>query len=196
MRVGLFGGSFNPPHVAHLMIAETIREQFALDRILWIPAYQPPHKAAAVLASPEHRLNMTRLATADNPYFTVSALEIERQGTSFTFDTICALQADAPDTSFYFLLGGDSLHGFPSWHRPYDILARVPLIVYHRPGASPTLPDGLPHERIHFAEAPLIELSSKDIRQRVYAGQSIRYRVVDAVQAYIHEHRLYSVMLR
>lgn len=196
MRVGLFGGSFNPPHFAHLLVAETIREQFSLDRVLWIPAYQPPHKAAAELASPEHRLTMTRLAIADNPHFSISPVEMNRRGTSYTFDTLCALQADAPDTSFYLLLGGDSLQGFPSWYRPHDILARVRLIVYHRPGTPPTIPDGLPNERIHFAQAPQIELASQTIRQRIQAGQSIRYWVPDAVRTYIHEHALYSIMLR
>lgn len=195
MRVGLFGGSFNPPHVAHLILTETIREQFALDHILWIPAYQPPHKDPSHLANAEHRLAMVQLATAQNEHFAVSDLEIQRQGTSYTFDTICYLQEQHPETQFFFLLGGDSLAGFPTWYQPQAILERVPLLVYHRPGSPPTIPEGLSASRIHFTTAPQMDLASAYIRQRLHMKQSIRYLVPETVRIYIQEHHLYSVTL-
>ena len=192
MQVGLFGGSFNPPHLGHLVIAEVMREQFGLDRVLWMPSYQTPHKQGARdMAGADHRLAMTRLATASNPGFAVSDLEVQRQGVSYTVDTLRTLQAEQPETAFAFILGGDSLRGFASWHEPDEILKRVPLLVYERPGvARPTL---LPAHatRIRFARAPLLEISGTAVRQRCRHGQSIRYFVPDDVRAYIAEHQLY-----
>lgn len=193
MRVGLFGGSFNPPHLAHLIVAETIREQFALDQILWMPAYHPPHKDPSHLAAAEHRLAMVQLATAQHAHFAVSDLEIQREGTSYTFHTVCTLQEQHPETTFFLLLGGDSLHGFPTWYQPDGILERVPLLVYHRPGSAPTIPEGLPTNRIHTTNAPQLDLASAYIRDRLHKHQSIRYLVPETVRAYIKKHRLYSV---
>lgn len=192
MRVGLFGGSFNPPHLAHLIVAETIREQFGLDVIWWIPAYQPPHKTGAALAPATHRLAMTQAAIARNPGFAVSDLEIQREGTSYTVDSVRTLQAKHPDHTFALLVGSDSLHGFSSWHKPEEIIARVPLIVYQRPGTVTTKTEPAFAERVHFANAPLLEISGTEIRQRLRKGHSIRYLVPDGVRAYIDQHKLYS----
>lgn len=192
MRIGLFGGSFNPPHLAHLIVAETIREQFDLDAIWWIPAYQPPHKTGEALAAAAHRLAMTQAAVAGNPAFEVSDLEIQREGTSYTVDTVCTLQAKHPNHPFFLLIGSDSLQGFSSWHQPEEIVARVPLIVYRRPGTAAINVEPSFAERVHFAEAPLLEISGTKIRRRLREGRSIRYLVPDVVRAYIDQHKLYT----
>ena len=191
MNIGLFGGSFDPPHLAHLIVAETVREQFDLDQIWWMPAFDPPHKAEAALASARHRLEMTRRATQDSPGFAVSDVEIQRAGTSYTVDTVRVLQETYPAYAFSLLLGGDSLRDFASWSQPEEIVARVPLIVYRRSGAAgASLPSFL-EGRVRFADAPLIDISATEIRARVREGRSIRYLVPDVVRVYIEVHGLY-----
>ncbi len=191
MHVGLFGGSFNPPHLAHLIVAETVREQFGMDRVWWIPAYRPPHKPGEALATPEQRLEMTRRAAAGNPGFEVADLEVRRAGTSYTVETLRALQAEHPGHTFSLIIGSDSLRDFDAWHRPEEIVARVPLIVYKRPGSAAARLDPNLTARVHFADAPLLEISGTEIRARLRTGRSIRYLVPDAVRAYIDEHGLY-----
>jgi len=191
MTVGLFGGSFNPPHLAHLIVAETMREQFLLDQIWWIPASTPPHKTEAALAEPVHRFAMTRRATQDHPAFAVSDVEVQRAGTSYTVDTVRMLQATYPDHTFSLLLGGDAVRGFGAWRQPEEIAARVPLLVYHRPGIALLDVPAFLEGRVRVAEAPLLSISGTDIRARVRAGRSIRYLVPDAVRTYIEAHGLY-----
>ncbi len=191
MNVGLFGGSFNPPHLAHLIVAETVREQFWLDQVWWIPARRPPHKAEEALVSSQHRLEMTRRATQDHPAFAVSDVEVRRADASYTVETVRALQAAHPDYVFSLLLGGDSLRDFGTWRQPGEIVARVPLIVYRRPGAADIEVEPYLAGRVRFAEAPLLEISGTEIRARLREGRSIRYLVPDAVRAYIEEHGLY-----
>jgi len=190
-KVGLFGGSFNPPHLAHLIIAETVREQEGLDEVWWIPAYTPPHKAVGLLVEAGHRLAMTRLATVTQPAFVVSEVEIERGGVSFTVDTLQALQTAYPDIAFSLIIGGDSLRDLGMWHRPEEIVARVPLLVYTRAGVSRG--EGPPAlvKRARFVEAPLLEISSTDIRARCRTGRSIHYLVPASVRSYIMAYRLY-----
>lgn len=191
MRVGIFGGSFNPPHTAHLIVAEWVRDAEGLDRVLWMPAARPPHKPDAALVSAGHRLAMTRLATRDHPAFAVSDLEIRRGGVSYTLDTVRALQSAHPADTFALILGGDSLRDFASWHRPDEIIARVPLVVYDRPGADRSHVPERFLERTRFVDAPLLEISGTTIRARRRAGRSIRYLVPDAVRTYIETHGLY-----
>lgn len=189
MRTGIFGGSFNPPHLAHLIIAETMRDVHALDRVLWIPGAHPPHKDPAALAPAEHRLAMVQLATADHPHFEVSTIELERPGPGYTIDTILELKQRSSD-EFLLIVGGDSLADFHTWRDPLHILAEVPLLVYDRPGAAASsLP--IPKERLARTPVPLLSISSTDIRRRCAAGTSIRYLVPGAVEAYIREHQLY-----
>lgn len=192
MHIGIFGGSFNPPHLAHLIVAERVREQFGLDRVLWVPNRLPPHKPAAELVGASHRLAMTQLAVADHPAFTVSEVELERTGTSYMVDTVRLLQEGAPADRFSLIIGGDSLRDFQTWHQPDEIVRRAPLLVYHRPGvALPALPPAY-EGRVQVAEAPLIEISGTDIRARHRAGRSIRYLVPERVRAYIEAHGLYE----
>lgn len=193
MKIGIYGGSFNPPHIAHLVVAEAVRDQFGLDKILWIPGYIPPHKTHLRLVDAEHRLAMVKLATANNPLFDVSNIEIARKGTSFTIDTVLALQQAHPEHTFALVIGEDSLLDFMTWHRPADIAGAVELLVYRRPGRTNESAEALRlfPDRIHFAEAPLLEVSSASIRARLKSGQSIRHLVPDPVFDYITQHGLY-----
>lgn len=192
MDIGIFGGSFNPPHIAHLVVAETVRDQFGLEEIWWIPSFKPPHKDNVELASAEHRLAMTRRATADNPAFKVLDIEIQRNGVSYTVDTLRVLQDDYPEASFWLIIGSDSLRNFDAWHRPDEIVERVPLIVYKRPGAISSIVEPRFANRVRFADAPLFEVSGTEIRARRQRGRSIRYLVPEPVRQYIEEHDLYT----
>ena len=199
MEVGLFGGSFNPPHLAHLIVAEAVREQFGLDEVWWMPAHTPPHKPGAAMASPAHRLEMARLATRSNPAFRVRDDEVARGGISYTVETLRLLQKRHPGAAFSLILGSDSLAGFASWHRPGEIVERAALLVYRRPGGSAdgkaegSVPALAPRfaRRLRVAEAPLLEISGTALRARRRQGRSLRYLVPGAVRAYIAEHGLY-----
>ncbi len=191
MRVGIFGGSFNPPHTAHLIVAELVREAGGLDRVLWIPAARPPHKPEADLADADHRLAMTRLAVAGNPAFDVSDLELRRTGPSYTVDTLRALQTAHPDVAFTLILGGDSFRDFATWRDPDEIARRVTLLVYDRPGSTyEAVPERF-RARARFVETPLLAISGTDIRRRVREGRTIRYLVPEPVRQYITAHGLY-----
>ena len=192
-RIGLFGGSFNPPHVAHLAVAEAAREQAGLDRVIWMPAAVSPFKSDEAVPEGRHRLAMARLATADHDAFEVSDHEIRRGGVSYTVDTVRALSEQYPAASLHLVIGGDSLAGFPRWRQPGEILQRARLVVYRRPGDGVDDAD-LPRDvldRTTFVEAPQIELSSTEVRHMLAAGRSARYLVPDPVRTYIAEHGLY-----
>jgi nicotinate-nucleotide adenylyltransferase len=190
--VGVFGGSFSPPHLAHLAVAEAARDQLELDRVLWVPAATPPHKQGQTMPAADHRLAMTRLAVEGNEAFAVSDLEVARAGISYTVETIRALQDAYPDTDFHLLLGGDSLALFETWVRPDEIVRRVPLVVYPRPGADLAGVPASVMARATFLDRPLLDPSSTAIRRLIRAGRSVRYLVPDAVLAYIAEHALYE----
>jgi nicotinate-nucleotide adenylyltransferase len=191
MDIGLFGGSFNPPHVAHLIVAEIARDQFGADEVWWIPNATPPHKSHDELAAVEHRLAMTRRATAENPAFRVCDIEVRRSGVSYTVETVRALQEQHPDTDFGLLLGSDSLDHFAEWHRPDEIADRVPLVVYKRPGVIEEVAEPRFANHVRFVSAPVMEVSGTEIRSRRRAGRSIRYLVPDAVRTYIEDNGLY-----
>lgn len=192
MDVGLFGGSFNPPHIAHLVVAEIARDQFGFDEVWWIPNARPPHKSDDELAAVEHRLEMTRRAVADNPSFRLCDIEVERAGVSYTVETIRALQTQHPDTDFRLLIGSDSLDHFADWHRPDEIAERVPLVVYKRPGAIESVAEPRFANHVRYAAAPVMEISGTEVRARRRAGRSIRYLVPEAVRSYIETHDLYA----
>ena len=191
MDVGLFGGSFNPPHVAHLIVAEIARDQFGLDEVWWIPNATPPHKSHDELAAVEDRLAMTRRAIADNPAFHLCDIEVRRSGVSYTVETLRALQEQHPDTDFGLLLGSDSLDYFAEWHRPDEIADRVPLVVYKRPGVIDEVAAPRFANHVRFVSAPVMEVSGTEIRSRCRKGRSIRYLVPDAVRTYIEDNGLY-----
>lgn len=191
MDIGLFGGSFNPPHIAHLIVAEIVRDQFTLDEVWWIPNASPPHKRNRNLVEVEHRMEMTRLAVESNPNFRVSDVEVKREGVSYTVDTIRTLQETHPKTDFGLIIGSDSLDYFAEWHEPDEILDRVPLIVYKRPGALESV--ALPRyaNRVRYVAAPMMEVSGTEIRARCRKGRSIRYLVPESVRTYIEARGLY-----
>ena len=191
MTVGLFGGSFNPPHVAHLVVAEVVRDQFGLDEVWWIPNATPPHKPNDELVAVQHRLTMTERTVEGNPAFRVCGVEVERDGVSYTVETLRVLQDQHPDTDFALILGSDSLDHFADWHRPDEIAERVPLIVYKRPGAIESVANPRFANNVQYAAAPVMEISGTEVRARRRADRSIRYLVPEAVRSYIHTHSLY-----
>lgn len=192
MDIGLFGGSFNPPHVAHLIVAEVVRDQFGLEEVWWIPNARPPHKPSDELVAVKHRLEMTERTVEANSDFRVCNVEVEREGVSYTVETLRVLQDQYPDTDFALILGSDSLDHFADWHRPDEIAERVPIIVYKRPGAIESVADPRFANHVRYAAAPVMEISGTEVRARRRAGRSIRYLVPEAVRSYIETHDLYS----
>lgn len=188
---GIFGGSFNPPHLAHLIVAETVREAADLERVLWIPSARPPHKEREAVASARHRYAMTERAIEGNDAFAISDVEMQREGPSYTVETVRILREQEPERRFGLIIGGDSLADFLSWHRPLEIVEQVPLIVYRRPGSDAEPPPEIAG-RVAFVDAPLLEVSGTEIRERTQAGRSVRYRVPEAVRRYIESYRLYT----
>ncbi len=198
MAVGIFGGTFDPPHLGHLILAETCADALDLARGLWVPAADPPHKHGAPVSAAVHRAAMVELAIAGNPRFALSRVDLDRPGPHYSADMASIIAAQHPDTALYFLMGGDSLHDLPRWHEPERLLARCQLAVMRRPyddldSALASLYARLPglKDALRFVEAPLIEISGSEIRQCVRAGRSIRYRVPESVAAYIAREGLY-----
>jgi nicotinate-nucleotide adenylyltransferase len=197
VRIGVFGGTFNPPHLAHLICAQEAYLQLGLDQVLLMPARMPPHKAVEDEPGPEHRLALCRLAVqGDEDRFEVSDLEMVRSGSSFTVDTLEELHTRAPDNELFLIVGGDIAAGLPEWHEPERVLSLATLAVAKRRGTPQAEVEEALHslrggERSRFFRMPTIGLSSTEIRQRVRADQPVRYLVPDRVSDYITDHRLY-----
>lgn len=191
-RIGIFGGSFNPPHLAHLLVAELISEQFHLDRVVWLTNFQSPLKNDEDVAPARHRLAMTRLAIEGNERFSVSDLEVRRGGISYTIDTIRTLQEAHPRVDFRLIVGSDSLADFDTWREPQEILDRVRLVIFRRPASEAGTSIAGFEDRIDYADAPLFDVSATVIRSRIRAHKSIRYMVPESVRSYILEHGLYT----
>jgi len=196
MRIGVLGGTFDPPHYAHLMLAEQARDQLSLDRLLWVPAADPPHKRNEVGTDIEHRLAMVRLAIEDNPSFSLSLVDVERPGPHYTVDMLSILHNQYPGGTFYFLVGSDSLRDLPTWHRPDELVTLTHFAVLKRSGVEVDLDQvisSLPGlaGRITLIDAPCVEIAASDIRSRVWEKRSIRYFVPPAVVRYIEERGLY-----
>ena len=205
MRIGVYGGSFDPVHIGHLIVAECCREQARLDRVLLVPAAEPPHKQGWTLAEGQHRLAMLALAVGGQPAFTLSTAELDRGGVSYTCDTLAGLAADHPADELLLILGPDALAQLPRWHKPQQIVDQVRLLAVERMGlddigaiasdsALATLlgPKRLAHLLENRVRCPAIGVRSTDLRAAVAQGQSIRYRTPRAVEAYIAFHRLYA----
>jgi nicotinate-nucleotide adenylyltransferase len=200
MRLGIFGGSFDPVHYGHLLLAETCREQCRLDQVWFLPAALPPHKQTRTLAPAKARVEMLELAIAGNEQFAVSVLEIERGGVSYTVDTLRTLQEKQRGDELFLLMGADSLREMVTWREPVEICRLAIPVVVHRAG-SPE-PDfavlstlvstqRLAEIRSHQVEMPIVDLSSTDLRQRAGEGRSLRYRTPRAVEKYIQTQGLY-----
>ena len=199
MRLGLFGGTFDPVHYGHLLLAEQCKEQCRLKEICFIPAGDPPHKDKAKMTVAKKRVEMLEFATACAPYFTVSQTEIEREGTTYTVDTLREIQLKRPDAELFFLMGADSLDDLPNWKEPQEIVKLATLVAVNR-GDEPlpslnnlkiTLGEDVA-SRVRFVTMPGVEFSSSDIRNRIAEDRTIRYMVPRAVEAYIWEQRLYG----
>lgn len=195
-RLGVMGGTFDPIHYAHLVMAEEARSQFRLDRVLFIPAGQPPHKQDYRVSHAEHRYAMVLLSTGSNPFFDVSRVEIEREGPSYSVDTIrCLRDSYGPDTELYFIVGTDEALDLPNWHEAESLSKMVSFVTVPRPGFDiAELRTRLPasfYSKIEFLPMTPMDISSTEIRARVKAGRSIRYLVTTEVEAYICKHGLY-----
>lgn len=196
MRVGIIGGTFDPPHYAHLIMAESAREQFGLQQVLWVVAADPPHKRLGEVNPIAHRLSMLRLAIDDNPSFGLSLIDVERAGPHYSVDML-DIAADAfPDSSLYFMIGSDSLRDLPRWHQPHRLLDHVVLAVMSRPYVSydwRIIEQAVPgaSSRVVWIDAPLVALSGTSIRDRVRSGRTIRYLLPRSVENYIIRQGLY-----
>jgi len=196
MRLGVLGGTFDPPHIGHLILGESAREQLELDRVLFIPAGVQWRKAGRAISEAAHRVEMVRLAVQDNPAFEPSAMEVERPGPSYTADTLEELAARHPGAGLYLILGQDALDDLPNWRRPERILELAWIAVASREVKDPLGRGGRPlpglSARLIRIHMPVVQVSATDIRQRARDGRSIRYLVPAAVEAYIRDHRLYA----
>ncbi|MDE3130182.1 MAG: nicotinate-nucleotide adenylyltransferase [Acidobacteriota bacterium] len=197
-RVGILGGTFNPLHLGHLICAQEAHLQLGLDRVILVPAGQPPHKPLdAADPGAEHRLELCRRGVAADSRFDVSEVEVRRPGPSYTVDTLAALNSLLPDTELFLIVGGDVAAGLPAWREPERVLSLATLAVAKRRGTRrQAIDDALAGlrggERALFFRMPRIGISSTEIRHRVGRREPIRYLVPDAVASYIDEHRLYG----
>ncbi len=191
MRLGVFGGTFDPIHLGHLILAEACREAIGLDRVWFVVAGSPPHKPGG-RTSAAHRLEMARLAVAGHPAFEVSEIETDRPGPHYSVETLEAVRLARPDDDLSFLIGGDSLVDLPQWRGPGRIMQLASLVVANRPGFEPAVPDTPADARpIRHVTIPPIGIASHRLRQLLREGRSVRYQVPRAVQAYIDAHGLY-----
>jgi nicotinate-nucleotide adenylyltransferase len=196
VRVGILGGTFNPPHIGHLVCAQEAYREFELDRVLLIPARIPPHKPVEHEPGAHHRLELCRVAVVDDDRFEVSELELRRDGPSYTVDTLKELSTEAPNNELFLIVGGDIAAGLPRWREPERVLDLATLSIAKRRGTARSSIDtalgGLRGgDRARFFDMPRIGVSSTMVRRRVLSGQPIRYLVPDAVRAYIERHGLY-----
>ncbi len=196
-RVGLLGGTFDPPHVGHLWLAETAQEQLDLDIVLFLPVGQPPHKLDRPVTAVHHRLAMTKLAIQRHPRFALDAADCERPCPHTTASLLPLMQAKHPDDTFWLLVGADSLQDFPTWENPTRLIALCRLAALPRPGVAldwDRLETAVPGIRaaVDLLDGPTLALSSTEIRHWSWAGRSIRYLVTTAVHDYLSTHKLYE----
>lgn len=200
-RVGLLGGTFDPIHFGHLVIAEEVRTVLHLTEMVFVPAGHPPHKPGRIVTEAQHRLAMLELAIASNPHFTISLVDLERPGPSYTVETLQMLRQQwGAQTAIYFVIGGDSLEDLLAWYDPAGILQQLTaLVAVQRPGYEEaagyrdTLEARLPgiRQRLIMVQAPQLDISATDLRRRVAEGRPIKYQTPEAVERYIIEYGLY-----
>ena len=196
MRVGIFGGTFDPIHYGHLVAAEEARALLGLSKVLIVPAGQPPHKAERPVTAAEHRVAMVQLAIATNPCFELNRVDLDRPGPHYSVDMVTRLRREIGPGELYLIVGMDSLMDLPSWHEAERLMGLCYIVGVNRPGYTYDL---APLERkvpgiaahIQVLEAPQLEISSHELQERVRRGLPIKYQVPEAVEAYIREHRLY-----
>lgn len=198
MRIGIYGGTFDPIHLGHLVLAEQCREQCRLDEVWFVPAGAPPHKSGVEITPAKQRLEMLELALAGHDRFRIQRLEIDRAGPSFTVDTLQQFQDESAERQLFLLLGADSVHDLPTWRAPQRILQLATIVAVNRgdrPGfdvAAATQSFGhAAAQRMITVEMPGLDIASRDLRRRVQDGRSIRYLVPRAVEMYIAQQHLY-----
>ena len=196
-RLGILGGTFDPPHVGHLWLGSLAADALDLDRVLFMPAAQPPHKGGRLITRATDRLLMTRLAIQADTAFELCPIEMERTGPSYTIDSVAELKRGYPGAQLYLVMAADSLAQIDTWREPDRLLAEVEWIVGPRPGSAPPDRSGLEDRfgadavRIHLLTGPSLDVSSSDIRRRVAAGHTIRYLVPRNVEELIIDRGLY-----
>lgn len=191
MRTGVLGGTFDPPHMGHLVLGEQARAQLGLRRVLWVPAGEPWRKPRPPVTPAEHRAAMTGMAIVENEAFELCRVELERPGPSYSVDTLEQLAGQHPDDELVFIIGKDALDDLPNWQRPERLVELATLAVASRAGdEARVLPPGL-DARVEWIDMPRIDISATDLRRRASAGLSLRYLVPQAVEAYIRDHELY-----
>jgi len=198
-KIGILGGTFDPIHVGHLIVAQTTREIFELDSVMFVPCATPPHKSANELCTANHRLAMIQLATEWNTEFEVSDIEIQRSGKSYAIDTIQILNNAHPDAEIFFIIGSDTLKQLHTWRHIYDLLPLCRFITFSRPGHDDMSPEGLNLDEpwpCRLLDDVIVgrhmDISSTEIRYRIADGLSIKYLVPSEVEMYIAEHNLYE----
>lgn len=197
-KIGIMGGTFDPIHVGHLVTAEAVRIEYNLDKVLFIPASNPPHKQESLVTPAIHRYIMTVMATYSNPHFFVSSIELERSGPSYTIDTVRELiDCYGASTEFYFITGADAVKDLPTWHNIDELLDLCFFVAATRPGSISYIDHVIKQfgakgrRSIQRLATPELEISSTDIRERVKKGRSIKYIVPESVEAYIYKEGLY-----
>ncbi len=200
MRIGIFGGTFDPVHTGHLILAEQCRDQAALDAVWFLPSYQPPHKSGLAITRFEQRCDMLELAIAGHLSFRVERIERELPPPSYTAETLSELHRRNPNQEFFLLTGSDQLADMPLWYKPARVIDQVELLAVSRPGIALWTAEQLAQAldvpvnqvRLRVVTCPLIEIASRDLRRAVADGRSVRYLVPRAVEEYIRERKLYS----
>jgi nicotinate-nucleotide adenylyltransferase len=197
MRIGIFGGTFDPPHVGHLILAEECRTQLKLDKLLWVVTDNPPHKRYLSISPIEDRVKLVEKAITDNKAFVLSRVDIDRPTPHFAIDTVNILKDENPGAQFFYLMGGDSLHDLPTWTRPIEFIELCDGIGVMRRHADQVDLVSLEHllpgisKKVMIVDAPILEISSKEIRQRVNEGQGYRYYLRDAVYQAVLDLEMY-----
>lgn len=197
MKLGLFGGTFDPIHLGHLVLAEQCREACGLDKVWFVVAGEPPHKRGGRTAT-SHRLEMARIATAGHRGFEVSEIEFNRPGPHYSAETLDAVHSERPEDDLFFLIGADSLVDLPTWREPERIARLATIVVVNRPGIemadASQVPDLGPESRpVQFVTIPPIGIASTDLRRRLAEGRTVRYLIPHGVEAYIEAHGLYGL---
>lgn len=197
-RVGIFGGSFDPPHVGHLILADEACNYFGLDRLLWLLTPDPPHKTDLKLTDWHHRLAMLEKCLENNPQFEICRIDIDRPAPQYALDTMRLLSKKYPSADLIYIMGGDSLKDLPGWYKPDEFIKACNLIgVMHRPGEPIDLKEleyQLPgiKNKVRFMEAPLLTIASQEIRQRIHDSRAFRYYLDGKVYKYILKNHLYK----
>ncbi|MGE6259478.1 nicotinate-nucleotide adenylyltransferase [Heyndrickxia sporothermodurans] len=186
-RVGILGGTFDPPHIGHLIMANEVQQSLNLDEIRFMPNQIPPHKRRKNIATNEDRKAMISMSIADHPHFVMELIEFEREGPSFTYDTICLLKQREPDIEFYFIIGADMIEYLPKWYNIEILCKMIQFIGVNRPGHS-----NKTNYPVIQIEIPDINISSTLIREKIQENLSIKYLVMDEVMEYMKEHNLYG----